>query len=122
MPATNLLMFSIDDMRTLSNWGHFTPLVSTPNLDRLASMGTTFERAIVQVPLCNPSRTSVFTGLQPSETGVLENTTPWLDLVDPATTLPAVLKAAGVYVAMYGKHFHYDAISAGDQAVMFDEF
>jgi arylsulfatase A-like enzyme len=122
MPATNLLMFSIDDMRTLSNWGHFTSLVSTPNLDRLAAMGTTFERAITQVPLCNPSRTSVFTGLQPSETGVLENTTPWFDLVDPSTTLPAVLRTAGAYVAMYGKHFHYDAISAADQAVMFDEF
>jgi arylsulfatase A-like enzyme len=122
MPAENLLMFSIDDMRAVKNWGHFTPIVSTPNLDRLAAMGTTFDRAVTQVPLCNPSRTSVFTGQQPSRTGILENEVPWFDRVDPASTLPAVLKAAGMHVAMYGKHFHDDAIPLAARAVMFDEF
>ena len=120
--AKNVLMISVDDMRAVENWGHFTPLVSTPNLDRLADLGTTFNRAVTQVPLCNPSRTSVFTGLQPSETGVLENNVPWFDRVSAAQTLPAVLKAADVYVAMYGKQFHNHAISAQNQAVMFDEF
>ena len=31
--AKNFLMFSIDDMRTVSNWGHFAPLIRTPNMD-----------------------------------------------------------------------------------------
>ena len=84
--------------------------------------GTTFERAITQVPLCGPSRSSVFTGQQPSQTGVVDNSIPWFELINPADTLPAVLKDAGVHVAMFGKNFHYDPISAADQAVMFDEF
>ena len=54
MPAKNLLMLSIDDLRSPDDWGHFAQLVKTPNIDRLAAMGTTFERAITQVPVCNP--------------------------------------------------------------------
>ncbi|MBA3324675.1 MAG: sulfatase-like hydrolase/transferase [Rhodobacteraceae bacterium] len=42
--------------------------------------------------------------------------------MDAASTLPGVLKAAGVYVAMYGKNFHSHEISPRDQAIMFDEF
>ena len=123
MAAKNFLMFSIDDMRTVSNWGHFAPLIRTPNMDHLAEMGTTFERAVTQVPLCNPARTSVLSGLQPSKTGVLDNQTPWYERVDPADTLPGVLKSAGAYVAMFGKHFHTEApIDPAQRARMFDEF
>lgn len=122
MPAKNLLMFSIDDLRTLDNWGHFRSLVHTPNLDRLAGEGTTFERTVSQVPLCNPSRASVFTGQQPTETGVLDNNVLWYERVNVENTLPAVLRTAGAYVAMFGKNFHEDPIGEGRQAVMFDEF
>jgi arylsulfatase A-like enzyme len=122
MPARNFVMISIDDMRTVNNWGHFTPLIETPNMDRLAGMGTVFERAVTQVPLCNPSRTSVLTGMQPSKTNVLDNDTPWFESVDPADTLPAVLRDAGVYVAMFGKHFHTDTLSQAQQNRMFDEY
>lgn len=110
-------------MRMLSNWGHFAPLVATPNLDRLADMGTTFDRAVAQVPVCNPSRTSVLSGLQPSETGVLDNYVPWDERVSPADTLFGVLKAAGVYTASFGKIFHDETgITTAQQGVMFDEF
>lgn len=122
MPAKNLLFLSIDDMRQVEDWGHFAPLVSTPNFDQIADMGTTFERTIAQVPLCNPSRTSVFTGRQPSETGILENNVPWFDMVSASETMPAVLKAAGVHVAAYGKLFHNHSISPQDRAVMFNDF
>ena len=99
MAARNFLMLSVDDMRTIGNWGRFTPLIETPNIDRLAEMGTTFERAVTQVPLCNPARTSVLSGQQPSRTGVLDNAMVWHERVNPADTLPGVLKAAGAYVA-----------------------
>lgn len=125
MPAKNsknVLMFSVDDLRAVDDLGHFTSMVSTPNMDRLAAMGTTFDRAITQVPVCNPSRASVFSGKQPSETGVLENSTPWFERIDPASTLPAVLNAAGAYVAMYGKHFHGSALTSKQKDILADEF
>ena len=122
MSAKNLLMITVDDLRAVDDWGNFAPLVQTPNLDRLAAMGTSFERAVTQVPICNASRASVFTGKQPSETGVLDNGVPWYERVDIADTLPAVLRSAGVYVAMHGKTFHPDPIDASREAVLFDEF
>ena len=72
----NVLFISIDD---LNDWvgplgGH--PQTETPNLDRLAARGTTFTNAHCQSPLCNPSRTSILTGLRPSTTGVY-GLAPW---------------------------------------------
>ncbi len=66
----NVLFIAIDD---LNDWvgplgGH--PQVKTPNIDSLASRGTTFTNAHCQAPLCNPSRTSIMTGLRPTTTGV----------------------------------------------------
>ena len=75
------------------------------------------------MPLCNPARTSVFSGLQPSRTGVLDNAMDWTERVDPADTLPAVLKAAGVHVAMFGKLLHNETVlTSAQQSVMSDEF
>jgi choline-sulfatase len=62
----NILFIAIDD---LNDWigalgGH--PQVETPNIDRLARYGTLFANAHAQSPLCNPSRTSLMTGLRPT--------------------------------------------------------
>jgi hypothetical protein len=62
----NVLFLAIDD---LNDWvgclsGH--PQASTPNIDRLAARGTLFTNAHCQAPLCNPSRTSLLTGLSTS--------------------------------------------------------
>src|SRR5690348_1731043 len=66
----NVLFIAIDD---LNDWvgclaGH--PQAKTPNIDRLASRGTLFTNAHCQAPLCNPSRSSLMTGLRPSTTGI----------------------------------------------------
>lgn len=122
MPTRNVVVFTIDDMRSVEDWGNFAPLVVTPNLDRLMDRGTTFDRAVAQVPLCNPSRSSVLTGKQPSATGILDNDVPWYTRNDAADTLPAVLRQAGAYVAMYGKNFHDDPIPAAQHRILFDDF
>ena len=122
MPAKNVVMFTIDDMRSVEDWGNFAPMVVTPNIDRLMDAGTTFDRAVAQVPLCNPSRSSVFTGRQPSATGIIDNDIPWYERNAAADTLPAVLRQSGAYVAMYGKNFHDDPISAANQKILFDDF
>ena len=66
----NYLFIAVDD---LNDWiaplnGHLQ--VKTPNIDRLAKRGITFTNAHVQAPLCNPSRTSLLSGLLPSSTGL----------------------------------------------------
>ena len=51
----------------------------TPNMDRLAAMGVRFENAYCTLPLSGPSRSSMFTGFMPSDTGMTENGTPLPD-------------------------------------------
>jgi arylsulfatase A-like enzyme len=51
----NVLLIMADDFRDFG--GAYTKeLVKTPNMDRLRAHGTSFERAYVQYPVCNPSR------------------------------------------------------------------
>src|SRR3990172_8616957 len=82
----NVLFIAVDD---LNDWvgclgGH--PQVKTPHMDRLARGGTVFLNAHCQSPLCNPSRTSLLTGLRPSTSGVyaLE---PWFRTSEPLKDL-----------------------------------
>lgn len=44
----------------------------TPNFDRLAQRGVTFERCYTPSPTCSPARGSLMTGLLPHNHGVLE--------------------------------------------------
>ena len=42
----------------------------TPQLDRLAARGMTFEQAYSASPLCSPTRSAILTGLSPARTGI----------------------------------------------------
>ncbi len=68
----NVLMIVIDD---LNDWvgalgGH--PEAQTPHLDALATRGRLFTNAHCAVPVCSPSRISVFAGLPPTTHGSYE--------------------------------------------------
>ncbi|MDY3552297.1 sulfatase [Gemmata sp. JC717] len=104
----NVLFIAIDD---LNDWvgplgGH--PQVKTPNIDKLAARGTTFTNAHCQAPLCNPSRTSVLTGLRPSTTGVYA-LSPWFrtsEKLKDHATLFQWFKRSGYATTSTGKIFH----------------
>src|SRR3954449_8771859 len=69
----NVVFLISDDLRPeLGCYGN--PHVRTPNIDALARAGVRFDRAYVQYPLCNPSRSSMLTGRYPTTTGVMDNT------------------------------------------------
>jgi arylsulfatase A-like enzyme len=101
----NVLFFMADDLRPeLGCYG--SAQVKTPNIDALAEAGVRFERAYVQFPLCNPSRTSMLTGRYPTVTGVLDNQT-WFGAAHPDfVSLPKFFKSQGYASLRCGKIFH----------------
>jgi uncharacterized sulfatase len=103
--SPDVLLIIVDDLRPdLGAYGH--PLVSSPNIDRLAARGLLFERAYAQYPLCNPSRTSLLTGLRPDRTGVFSNQVSFLTTIPNAVTLPLAFRQQGYFTAGVGKVFH----------------
>ncbi|MBA3440828.1 MAG: sulfatase, partial [Pyrinomonadaceae bacterium] len=101
----NVLFIAVDDLNTaLSAFGH--PVVKSPNIDRLARRSVLFRRAYTQFPWCNPSRTSLLSGLRPDRTGVFDNdTAPRTNLSDHVF-LPEHFKRNGYFTARVGKIYH----------------
>lgn len=104
----NVLFIAVDD---LNDWigvlqGH--PQVKTPNLDRLAAEGVLFTNAHTQSPLCNPSRTSLLTGLRPSTTGIygLAPRIRQIENTRNVITLPQYFSQNGYYTISTGKILH----------------
>ena len=101
----NVLLIMADDLRDYG--GAFTrEVVKTPNLDRLRARGTTFERAYVQYPVCNPSRSSMMTGLRAEQTGIVGNDTRLRQKMSDVVTMPQLCKDAGWQSHAFGKLFH----------------
>lgn len=120
----NVLFIISDDLRT--ELGAYGGAAQTPNLDRLAKRGVRFDRAYVQVPLCNPSRTSMLTGRQPTRTGVYGNRQ-WVGDTHPDwVSLPRYFKDHGYVTVRSGKVFHggiddTEAWTEGGEARRFGE-
>lgn len=103
----NLLLIIADDLNCeLGCYGN--ALVHSPNLDRLATRGVKFDRAFCQYPLCNPSRTSIMTGLRPETLGTtaMGNSVEEVKLPEGATIIGAWLRGHGYFSAKAGKIFH----------------
>jgi arylsulfatase A-like enzyme len=62
----HILFIAVDDLRPELNCYGAERSIS-PNIDRLAAMGTLFENAYVQVPVCGASRASLMAGMYPTE-------------------------------------------------------
>jgi arylsulfatase A-like enzyme len=118
----NVLFIAIDDQ---NDWigamgGH--PLAKTPRMDALARSGTLFLNAHCQAPLCNPSRTSLMTGLRSTTTGIygltpwFRNLPEWRDRV----TLPQHFQSHGYRTYVTGKIHHGSAGNAQQRQKEFD--
>jgi hypothetical protein len=101
----NVLFIAIDDMSTKIS-AFADPAVKTPNMEALARRGVAFDRTYCQFPLCNPSRTSVITGLRPVTTGVLTNDIYWRDRIPEALDLPQHFADHGYDTVAVGKILH----------------
>ena len=106
----NVLFISIDDF---NDWGpsqlNGEPFdVDTPNFDSLAAKGILFNNAHCNAPSCNPSRTSIMSGLHPASTGVYANGHDWLvnKRFDDILLLPEYFKKHGYATLGSGKIYH----------------
>lgn len=117
-PKPDILFIAIDD---LNDWvgclgGHSQ--VKTPHIDRLARRGTLFTNAHCQAPLCNPSRSSLLTGLRPSTTGIyaLQPGIRAAPMLHDHVTLPQYLAQQGYHTFSAGKVFHDGSLSPAERA------
>ncbi len=102
----NVLFIAVDDLNDWISPLKGYPGVRTPNIDRLAKKGMNFTRAYCSAPVCNPSRTSLLTGVRPSTSGVYNNSQPWRNVLPNAVTLPQYFTANDYKVMGAGKIFH----------------
>ena len=101
----NVLFIMVDDLRPmLGCYGHSE--MHTPNIDRLAERGTLFNRAYCQVPLCNPSRTSLLTGLRPSTTNIYTNVGDYRQVLPDVVDVHPYFNSLGYATYIIGKIGH----------------
>ncbi|WP_406141444.1 sulfatase-like hydrolase/transferase [Streptomyces sp. NBC_01089] len=113
----NFVFFIPDQLRADALGAFGNPHISTPHLDALAALGTRFDNAYVQHPVCSPSRASFLTGWYPHTQGHRTLThllKPW----EP--NLLRCLKEAGYHVAWPG--MRGDTFAPGATELSVDEY
>ncbi|MDA0205038.1 MAG: sulfatase-like hydrolase/transferase [Acidobacteria bacterium] len=109
-PKPNVVFIMTDDHGAWALGSAGCAEMQTPNIDRLASRGITFQQAFACTPVCSPSRATFFSGKLPSHHGVQD----FLTIADSAgptshrfleghTTFAEVLKANGYMCGLVGK-------------------
>lgn len=93
----NVLVITIDTLRSDRIGAYGFGQAHTPTLDRLATEGVRFNRAICQLPQTNPSHTALLTGLYASTSGVKVH---MVDKLRPGSqTMASVFAGAGYETA-----------------------
>lgn len=100
----NIVVFLTDDQSQLDATPYTERGIRTPNMQRLADAGLTFDRAFVASPSCAPSRGALLTGLMPARNGAEPNhSKPRADI----KKWPAHFQELGYEVVAFGKVSHY---------------
>lgn len=101
----NVLLITVDDMNynSLGFAGCTVPDIS-PNLDQLASQSVYFENAHVTISVCQPSRSTLLTGLYPHHNGAAG-----FNPIDTnVRTLTEYTREAGYFNGIIGKVNHLE--------------
>lgn len=118
----NILWILLEDTAPLlSCYG--TDIISTPNIDKLASNGVRFTNAIMPAPVCSASRSSMITGTMSTTLGLHNHHSSRTEesaiyLPDYVKTIPELFKENGYFSFNNGKddyNFMYDRHDLYDQ-------
>ncbi len=96
----NIVFFLSDDHACAAVGAYGSRINETPNIDRIATEGTTFDRAFCSNGICAPSRAAFLTGVHGYINGVEDNGNSF-DGAQP--TIATLLHDAGYTTAMVGK-------------------
>jgi len=113
----NILLLT-SDQQHWNTLGFRNPEVSTPNLDRLAAQGTTYNRAYCPNPTCTPTRSSLITGQYPSQHGAWSLGT---KLSEDQRTVGEEFTAAGYRTALIGKA-HFQPLASTEEYVSYESY
>jgi arylsulfatase A-like enzyme len=101
----NILFVAVDDLRP--EFGAYgASYVKSPNMDRIAQDGITFNRSYCQQAVCSPTRSSLMTGTRPDTTKVWDLVTHFRSALPNVVTLGQHFKNHGYFVQGMGKIYH----------------
>lgn len=100
----NIVIFLTDDLGKLDCSPYGARDIRTPNMQRLAELGMTFDGAYVASPSCAPSRAALLTGMMPARNGAEQN---HAIARGDVRKWPTYFHAPGYEVAAFGKVAHY---------------
>jgi arylsulfatase A-like enzyme len=87
---SSILLVTLDTVRGDYLGAAGDPVTRTPHLDRICRQGIQYEHGYASCPLTLPSHTTMLTGLEPPQHGVLDNGT--YRLPENIPTLAAALR------------------------------
>lgn len=98
-PSGNVLLVTLDQLSADALTGGLSTFVPTPNIDRLAATGISFEKHFTVTVPCGPARASLLTGLYAMNHRALRNGTP---LAAHHATIATEARRAGYEPLLFG--------------------
>jgi arylsulfatase A-like enzyme len=104
----NVILIICDDLNDYVEGFGGHPNAATPNMARLAASGVSFTQAHCNIPICGPSRASLFTGILPHNSGCY-GFTKWdtYDVLKNSRTIMDHFRANGYQTLGTGKLMHH---------------
>ena len=104
----NVILIVCDDLNDYVEGFGGHPQALTPNIKRLASSGVAFTQAHCNIPICGPSRASMFTGIYPHHSGCF-GFTKWneYEVLKNSRTMMDHFRAHGYQTFGTGKLLHH---------------
>lgn len=105
---SNVILIICDDLNDYVEGFGGHPQALTPNLRRLAKGGVSFSQAHCNIPICGPSRASLFTGIYPHHSGCF-GFTKWdqYEVLKNSRTMMDHFRAHGYQTLGTGKLMHH---------------